>query len=130
MKNLTTEQFKKAPAIVQNIYIAGFAKQFVSVKTMNEAIEQHPEYFPDEVEHRRKWALIPPEVHDSYWKEYSAIEEEFFNNAPSGKGLMQQMKASPNWRKAWEGAREKTKQLRKDLHQKYYSEYGIEWNGF
>ena len=133
MKDLTVEQLEKAPSIVQYLYVASFMKQPVGGKTIDEAMEKHPEYFPDEVEHRRKWALIPQEVHDNYWEEYWNIEKELFKDVPPSEGLMAMCNNTEKyqiWSKAWNIANEKAKPLRKKLHEKFYSKYGIEWNGF
>jgi len=132
MKNLTIKQLQEAPSIVQYLYIAGVTKQSVGSKIIDEGIEKYPEYFPDEVEYRRKWALVPQEVHDNYWKEYWDIEKELFKDVPPNEGLMAMCNNTEKyqtWNKMWNIANEKAKPLRKKLHEKFYSKYEIEWDG-
>lgn len=73
-KGLTAEQyFKDVPNIV--IYIKGMAQMGhpIGYETLEKAINEYPEYFPEEVEHRRKWNAIPEEVKDKYFKSTSGI---------------------------------------------------------
>lgn len=131
MKYLSATQLQKAPPIVQYVYIASFMNQPVGGRTMDDAIEQYPDYFPEEVERMRKWELIPQEVHDNYWKEYGNIDDELFKDVPTSEGLIAWCDNTEKyqiWNKAWNIANEKAKPLREKLHEKYYSKYGIEWN--
>lgn len=59
MKDLSYAEFEKAPSKVQFLYVAAIMKQPVGSQMIEDAIKDHPEYFPDELEHRRKWAAIP-----------------------------------------------------------------------
>ena len=57
MKYLTLDEFCKAPVLVQFLYAKAMMQQPVGMEMINEGIEKHPEYFPDEIEHRRKVAM-------------------------------------------------------------------------
>lgn len=132
MKDLTEKEFFEAPNKVKYIYMMGMVKHPISLKTYEDAIKEHPEYFPDEVEHRRKWDAIPQEVHDKYWEEYWELDKEIMKDIPSSKGILgwiNDQEGYIEWNKKWDEANEKGKPLREALHKKYYSKYGIEWNG-
>lgn len=58
MKDLTEKEFLAAPAKVQFVYVAASLKQPIGFEMLDSAIRENPEYFPEEVEHRRKWALM------------------------------------------------------------------------
>ena len=132
MKKLTYQELQKAPTIIQYIYMASVSKIPIGASTVDEAIKKHPEYFPDEVEHRRKWDLIPEEVHQAYNKEMSEMMDKIYEDMPEQKGMFAWSK-DPEGYKEWEDkfyeCREKEKPLSKHIHEKYYSKYGIEWNG-
>jgi len=132
MKDLTEKEFFEAPSKVQYIYMMGMMKQPIGSSIYEDAIKEHPEYFPDEVEHRRKWDAIPQEVHDKYSEEYWKLDEEVMKDVPPSKGIIgwiDDQEGYSEWNKKWTEANEKAKPLREALHKKFYSEYGIEWNG-
>lgn len=63
MKVLSGKELWDAPSIVQFIYVMSVAKQPLGSQMIEEAMSKHPEYFQDELEHRRKWGsqtLITP----------------------------------------------------------------------
>ena len=64
MKDLTYKELLEAPAKVRFLYTMAVAKQPVGSQMIEDAIKESPEYFPDELEHRRKWELIPQQDHD------------------------------------------------------------------
>lgn len=68
MRDLTAKEFWDAPPLIQYIITVGNFQQFIGISTYDEAIEKYPEYFPDEIEHRRKRSLVPKEVDDAYFK--------------------------------------------------------------
>jgi hypothetical protein len=132
MKDLTIEELEKAPFEIQYLYIMGISNQSVGITIFEEAIEKYPEYFPDEVEYRKKWALIPQEIHDAYWKEYWKLDKEIYKDIPPSKGLMYLINntdEAKEWKKKWNSANKKAEPLKKKLHKKYYSKYGIKYNG-
>jgi len=133
MKDLTTKEFFEAPSRVQYIYTMGMMKQPIGSSLYNEAIEEHPEYFPDVIEHRKKWAVIPQKTHDDYWEEYWALDKEIMKDVPDSKGIVY-WASNPSdyveWNKKYTKAKEQGKPLYQELHKKFYSKYGIEWNGW
>lgn len=128
MKDLTYSELEQAPAIVQFLYIRAIYKEPVGSQMINEAIENHPEYFADEIEHRRKWASIPQSVHDEYWNEWNKMNKEVFKDMPPSKGILGWID-DPKGYKEWNGAYRKFAPIRdrleRDLHEKYYSPYGL-----
>jgi len=120
MKQLTNKEFISAPPIVQYLYSTCLFKIPVGSKMIDDAILLHPEYFPDEVEYRRKWNLIPQEVHDLYLHEKNEL-----NAGDKKEGEM-----FSEWIDRYIHRSEEMKSLEKQLHQKHYGKYGIEYNGF
>lgn len=59
MKHLTYKELLEAPARVQLLYTLAITNQPAGSKMIEDAIKENPEYFPDELECRRKCALIP-----------------------------------------------------------------------
>lgn len=132
MKNLTHEELIAAPPKIRSIYFLAITKTPMGSGLIESAIKEHPEYFPDEVEHRKKWSLIPQSVHDDYWKEWRALEEKVYADIPDFGGISNAMKHPEKfaeWSSARDAASEKARPLFKALHDKHYSKYGIEWNG-
>ena len=132
MKYLTPKEFSKAPAKIQWLYTMALAKQPIGSSTLENAIKEHPEYFPDELEHRRKYDLIPQQVHDDYWKEWRVLIDEMYKEMPPSKGILSCIddpKGYKEWSIAYEKAKKKQEPLQKALHDKFYHQYGIEWNG-
>lgn len=129
MKDLTTKEFFEAPSRVQYIYIMGIMKQPIGSSLYNEAIEEHPEYFPDVIEYRKKWVVIPQKAHNDYWEEYWVLDKEVMKNVPDSKGIVH-WASNPSdyveWNKEYTKAKEKGKPLYQELHKKFYSKYGIE----
>lgn len=80
MKDLTVKEFEDAPVNVQYIYMCAVLKQPIGLDTYEDAIKEHPEYFPDEIKHRKKSEKIPQEVHDAYFEERYKLEEEIFKD--------------------------------------------------
>ena len=97
------------------------------------AIKESPEYFPDEIEHRRKWALIPQQVHDDYWKEREILRTKVYKEMPPSKGILgwiDDPKGLEAWHAKWKECRENEKPLAAALHKKFYGQYGVEWSGW
>ncbi len=60
------EHYLNAPASVQFVKMMDVMGQPIGLETYERALKEGPEYFPDEIEYRRKWALIPQSVKDAY----------------------------------------------------------------
>jgi len=132
MKNLTHKELIAAPRKIQSIYFLAMTKTPMGSGLIESAIKEHPEYFPDEVEHRRKWILIPQSVHDAYWAESSKLQEKAYSDIPDFGGISNAInhpEKFTEWKQAHDAASEKAKPLFKALHEKHYAKYGIEWNG-
>lgn len=130
MKKLTEKELQEAPNDVQYVYMCSIINHPIGINTYQEAVKKHPEYFPEEVEYNKKWNLIPQEVHDSYWKEYLELDKEIMKNVPPSKGIFGWAKDPEGlneWEKTYYEAEEKGRPLRKELHQKHYSKYGIDF---
>jgi len=133
MKDLTYKELENAPSIVKFLYLRAMAKEPVGSSMIEEAIKDYPEYFPDELEHRRKWVLIPQQVHDDYWKEREILRTEMYKEMPPSKGILgwiNDPKGYEGWNIAYEKCRKTEAPLAAALHKKFYSQYGIEWNGW
>lgn len=133
MKVLTDKEFLNAPPKVQFIYSMSLMKTPMGSKIIDEAISEHPEYFPDEVEHRRKWSLVPKSVNDAYRKELFALNEEIFPNSEErGLSFLSSLSYEEfiEWRKKDAQTKKESEPLFKELFDKYYKEYGIEYKPF
>ena len=123
MKNLTPIEFENAPSIVIFLYLCETLKKPVGSKILEQALEEHPEYFPDIVEHRAKWDKIPQQIHDDYEKEYLELDKELHKDLPPSKGSLYYIQNPEESEKI----NKKAEPLRKALHDKYYAEYDIEY---
>lgn len=124
----------KAPARVQFLYTMSMMKQPVGRQMVEDAMRESPEYFPDELELRRKWALIPQSVHDEYWIAKEKLHAEIFKDMPPSKGILgwitdNDTEGYQKWNEAYQKCRDIERPLEKELHEKFYSEYDIEYNG-
>lgn len=109
------------------------SKQLVSGEMINSAIAEFPEYFPDEVGHRRKWSLIPENVHTEYWDERERLHSEIFKDMPPSKGILgwiEDRSGYKEWNEAYQKCRLIELPLAEKLHKKYYEQYGIEFSGW
>lgn len=83
MKALTESEYEAAPGIIQACYIAAMHNEPIAPVVYNRAIEEYPEYFPDEIERREIWANIPVEVKQQYDKELAVYKLDLMNKAPA-----------------------------------------------
>jgi len=134
MKNLSLNELEEVPVVVQYIWVMGASNTPIGSSIYNKAIKEYPQYFPEEVEHERKWSLIPKEVHEAYFKECHELDKVIYKDVPhQGKGIMffvNNPKADKEHHTAWTEADKESESLRKKLHDKYYLKYGIEYNGY
>lgn len=128
MKVLTYQELLEAPPKVQLLYLKAVVKQPVGSKIVEDAITEHPEYFPDEIEHRIKYSLIPQQVHDDYWKERDVLIAEIYKEMPPSKGILgwfDDLKGFQEWNEAYKKCRKAEELLATTLHNKFYGQYGI-----
>lgn len=121
MDDLTNKEWSNAPYIIKHLYIAGHHKTPISRNLFEKAINEHPEYFTEEIERRRKWASIPQSVHDEYDLEFNA----HFREMPKTRGILSMLDFNS----------EKSKKEIEDLkiwwskgdkiYNKHYSGYGF-----
>lgn len=121
MKDLTYEEFINAPKDVQALHILASTKTPIGSSLYEKTIKEHPEYFPEEIEHRRKYDLIPQEVHDAYWEGREVLDDELLK---SNKGILNLIH-NTEAKKEWDEAYAKFSKEEKALHKKHYSKYGI-----
>jgi len=57
------------PTIVVFVKMMAVMDQPIGYEMYRKALDEHPEYFPEEVEEERKWAAIPQDVKDAYYAE-------------------------------------------------------------
>lgn len=133
LPDLTYQQILEAPLLVQQIYIAAQTRGVIGGTTYERAIKEHPEYFPEEVERRRVWDAIPQSVHDAYWEEIWTLEKRVKVDMPPSKGMLYWI-ANPEEHEQWLREGDKCavilKPFIKDIHEKYYKGYGIEYKGW
>lgn len=132
MKVLTEKELREAPAKIQVIYIKSHFGIGISVSMFEEAIIEYPEYFPDEVEHKRKWDSVPQSIQDGYNKERELLRNVIYKDLPPSKGILgwiNDAEGYEKWRIKSDECREKEMSLAKELHKKFFGQYGIEWNG-
>jgi len=84
MKDLTFDEAKAAPSIVMALYALGVAKMPVSSSMLTEAMEKHPEYFPDEIAYQKKCQKVPQFVWDAYHKEVAKAFKEAYAGIETG----------------------------------------------
>ncbi len=126
MKALTHEELNAAPGVIQFIYCASIYKQPVGLKHYEEVIEKYPQYFPEEIEHRRKWALIPQEVHTTFNKELETARLKIYELAPKSKGIMhwsQNFKDYVAYEEEMKPLHELYKKTEEVLRAKHYHKY-------
>ena len=125
MKNLTIKEYNEAPSIIQYIWAMSISNIPIGGSMYNNALKEHPEYFPDEVEHRRKYALIPEEIHKLYREASMKLWDEMSETLPS-KGIVYWCNNPIEYEK-WHKENKKLAPMRKKkydaLHQKYYGKY-------
>ena len=124
LEELTWERLENAPSLVQFIWACSINKRPIGMSLYDEAIEKHPEYFPEEVEHRRKWDLIPEEVHEAYRKEYWEMVNEIEKDLPEKTGLMGAV-FNDEYHKEWSKLQPLIREKEKEIHNKHYKKYGI-----
>lgn len=126
LEEMTIDDFNNAPYLVQYIYACSINNYPIGISMYDEALENHPEYFPDEVEHKRKWDAIPQIVHDNYFEEFWEKKKEIEKDLPPATGIVGYMN-NDEYHKKREKLQPKVNKMEKNLHKKHYSKYGIKF---
>lgn len=128
MRTLTTAELDSAPTEIQFLYTCGVMKIPVGTSIVNKAMEQHPEYFPDEIENKKKWEMVPKSATDEYFKEYHEIWKDHYKDIGLSPGI-----GSPDFLE-WYKKSVKIGPIPEDkmaaLNEKHYGVYGISRNYF
>jgi hypothetical protein len=133
VKLISWDELEKAPHIVKWVYLCSLTNHPISSSMHKRALDEHPEYFPKEVEWRNKWNAIPQEVHDDYHKEYWAAHKEAYKDLPSsGHGFYAwieeiEVEKIPEGSKTYEECEAEFAPISKAIHDKYYKKYGIKY---
>jgi len=130
MKFLTAEELAKAPDIIQFIYINSAAEHPVGYSVYEEAINAYPEYFPEEVEYRKKWESVPREVKDAFEEEFDQRDQELRKKylKTENKGLLYWISNSEHhklYREEYALYYPERVKLEEQLYRKYYTRFGI-----
>lgn len=124
MKNLTTEEFDKAPTLVQFLHVAAISGIAIGSSIVNKAIADHPEYFKEELERKRKWDLVPNEVHSAYNKELSKMSQVVFHGFYR-RGILRYDQSDTEYNEEYDKRWKKMKEISDELFKKYYGPYGL-----
>lgn len=126
--NVTSlEELFNLPNDVLQIWVKNSIGQPIGSGLLERAIENHPEYFPEEVEHRRKYNLIPESVHIDYFEEYFRRESEILKDQPYRvMGILYYAEHPDHYKACRDFAKMKEPELaalKEELEKKYYSPY-------
>ncbi len=122
------KKFDNAPHLVKFIQMAAMSGTPIGASLYDEAIEKHPEYFPKEVELKRKWESIPENIMLCYKKECEFAHEEAYKGLPENKGLVYWVNNKEEFTRFYTllgECSEKHKELLRQINEKYLKPYGI-----
>lgn len=128
--------WRTLPGIILYLLCANYMGSAVSLSMYNKAKEEYPEYFVEELEHERKWALVPDEIKEAHSNECAnatiQIYQECYDlNDRKGSGFLywishpEEMGAFSN---CLASKREEITAMEKAMHEKYLAAYGIKFN--
>jgi hypothetical protein len=128
MKDLTPEELNAAPPVIQYMWSMAFCRQAIGMSIFEEAIANYPEYFPEEVAHRKLHDSIPQHVHEEYLREYREMHSEVYKDLPPSKGIIG-WSLDPHgyaeWVKAYDKAALVAKDREKEIFNRHYKQYGL-----
>lgn len=132
MKDIKSlEEINNLPHKIQYLYMKSFMNQPIGMSFYEECIEEHPEYFQEEIKRRDKWNSIPQEVKDAYYNELNAKEAEINEGIPHlGKGILyycEHPDEYDEYDREYKKREPKRKKMRKKIHDKYFEKYGVEY---
>ena len=117
MRDLTPEEFDEAPHIIQVLYMHGVQKMPVGMGMFDEAVDKHPEYFPETNALREKWATIPEEEQ----KEYRDKLWEISQKNSHGLGIIYSINNPDECEELFR----KSKEEQKPIHEAFFKKHGI-----
>lgn len=129
----------KAPPSVQFVKMMAVMDQPVGLEIYERALAEGPEWFPDAIEYRRKWALVPQEVKDAYnadpnssWAfTFGEIDEDAPDIVNNWPGIIAATDEDWKIHREWHNsdiykAKLHAKNLLKvEAYNKYFAEYGL-----
>lgn len=121
MRPISVQEFRKSPPLVRTLYTMCMCNVPVSPTMMDEAIEKHPYYFPDEIKAREEWDSISLETHEKFNKELSEAHETIFKDTkPVGFISQAEGNITPEDMEAFNKATERFYEAFRDLSIKHY----------
>jgi hypothetical protein len=123
-------EMKDIPAIIQYLWAASMSKMPVGSSTLDEAMEKHPEYFPEEVEYCRKMSMVPKQVHDAHMTELMALHDWWFSELPESKGLWYYCQHPEEYTDHWKASEElhsryNKEEMERRIWNKHYTLWGL-----
>lgn len=118
MKQMTYQDLIKAPGTVQTIFISSLIRKPVGLSLYLNTVKDFPEYFPEEIERRDKWAAIPDHVHKIYEFKLSKLEKPTF----SSKGILYYSQHPEESKKLMDALDEYDK-IEQEIFNSHYADY-------
>lgn len=111
---------RDTPAEVIYLYLAAERGYPVGRTFYDMVVNKYPKYFKEQIEQRKIWDSIPNEEKQAYWDEY-------FERLPlrSGPGLRALIENPDLVNEIPRRKEEDVLKVRKELHEKYFSKYGL-----
>lgn len=128
LDNLTGKEILDTPPKVSLVFSMAQLGIPIGIKFYEGILNEYPEYFPEEVEWRRKMALVPESVHEAYRNELHELFNESFKEW-GGRGMLYWTKNPEEYAQTLKKAEASSKKQRikeDELFKKYYSAYGLE----
>lgn len=119
------------PSTIMYLWACSINKMATSGTIIEQAMKDHPEYFVEELEYRRKMATVPQEVHDAYHEDCMHKEMWRSSELPNTtKGLYYYSQHPEEYQDYWEASKQLDKQydmeeIDRQLWNKYYEVYGL-----
>lgn len=125
-----------APNSVLFVLAAQYTNTPISIDIYNRALNEGPEYFPEEIEYRNKWESIPTEVKDAYYSEpcnslWGFVDEDMPIELKNWPGIIGA--TDEDWRirnEYYNSDQYKLKwrdhaQSKADTYNRYFNKYGL-----
>lgn len=123
----------QVPPLIQYLWAASYMNHGIGLKMYEEAIQKYPEYFVEELEARRKWAIVPDDIKKQHFEEgYEAISEiqKECHVKAGGSGILYWLEHPYEMDAHMEclaSKRLEINRVRMHFHKKYLAKYGIEF---